>query len=586
MVLNRYVTTYVTKAEKSAAASTWDSINKNLTIHGQLKSFGLQSFKNRQIGAIESTHKLLQYEHCNMSIKVQWYDVRCKSDRKRRLKEKKEIDRLPDDSEELFLNNMIDTYYPCRPFFGQIDNICLYDFLKNYEYKKKQCLNTDFHKNCHEIIKTEIPMMSLSIGYIHHRGTPQLINMPKFNHCRTEYREAYFNQILLLFKPWRIEDELLGVNKCYEDAFNIWSREEEGFADHEIFISKRNRIEEAKRIANELMKVESDEENYENYENTEFNFEFNSQQFTKEIDTNDLEERIGQLNKNQREIFEKIINVIEGQEKKIVETPIISFCSGVGGTGKSFLIDCLRDFIIIKYSHKETDKKFFSSVLVAAPTGIAAFNVRGQTCHKLFKLPILNNSSVYWNLSPDERKALRSLMESVKLIIIDEISMVSNVLLTMIHDRLSSAISEKDGISPFGGKNFLVFGDLLQLKPVLADFCFEILKNKDKKKIFGSIELKHNLWDHFDYVELTENQRQKSDPHYADLLNRARIGIPTQEDINFLNSKIINPKEITSIAELIIQLEEKNAMYLCANNEIVDDINLKCIEQLNIKTFD
>jgi hypothetical protein len=85
---------------------------------------------------------------------------------------------------------------------------------------------------------------------------------------------------------------------------------------------------------------------------------------------------------------------------------------------------------------------------------------------------------------------------------------------------------------------------------------------------------------------LTENQRQKSDPNYAELLNRARIGIPTQEDINFLNSKIINPKEINSIAELIIQLEEKNAMYLCANNEIVDDINLKCIEWLNIKTFD
>jgi hypothetical protein len=447
--------------------------------------------------------------------------------------------------------------------------------------------------------------------------------MPKFNPCRSEYREAYFNQILLLFKPWRTEEELLGVNKCYEDAFNIWSKEEKGFVDHEIFISKRNRIEEAKRIANELMKVESDEDNYENYENTEFNYEFNSPQFTKEIDTNDLEKRIAQLNKSQREIFEKIINKIEGQEKakriatelmkverdednyeKIINviegqenkitpdillnkiTPITTFCSGVGGTGKSFLIDCLRDFIMLKYNPKESDKKFFSSVLVAAPTGIAAFNVRGQTCHKLFKLPILNNSSVYWNLSPDERKALRSLMESVKLIIIDEISMVSNVLLTMIHDRLSSAYPEKDGIYPFGGINFLVFGDLLQLKPVLADFCFEILKRNDKTKIFGSIELKHNLWEHFDYVELTENQRQKSDPKFAELLNRARIGIPTQEDINFLNSKIINPQEITSIAELIIQLEEKNAMYLCANNEIVDDINLKCIEWLKIKTFD
>ena len=50
------------------------------------------------------------------------------------------------------------------------------------------------------------------------------------------------------------------------------------------------------------------------------------------------------------------------------------FVTGRAGAGKSVL---LREF-------RETTQK---RVVVAAPTGIAALNVKGQTIHSLFKLP-------------------------------------------------------------------------------------------------------------------------------------------------------------------------------------------------------
>lgn len=52
--------------------------------------------------------------------------------------------------------------------------------------------------------------------------------------------------------------------------------------------------------------------------------------------------------------------------------------SATAGTGKSYLIHCLRHF----------------RVRIAAPTGVAAFNIEGNTLHSLFSLPIKGDYKV------------------------------------------------------------------------------------------------------------------------------------------------------------------------------------------------
>ena len=58
------------------------------------------------------------------------------------------------------------------------------------------------------------------------------------------------------------------------------------------------------------------------------------------------------------------------------------FISGVGGTGKSFLIEAIK--LLVRKIWPSNDL----TVAVAAPTGLAAFNVGGLTIHRLFQLPI------------------------------------------------------------------------------------------------------------------------------------------------------------------------------------------------------
>ena len=55
--------------------------------------------------------------------------------------------------------------------------------------------------------------------------------------------------------------------------------------------------------------------------------------------------------------------------------PLRMIVSGTAGTGKSYLIHCLRLLLS-------------SRVRVAAPTGVAAFNIEGHTLHSLLSLPV------------------------------------------------------------------------------------------------------------------------------------------------------------------------------------------------------
>ncbi len=73
--------------------------------------------------------------------------------------------------------------------------------------------------------------------------------------------------------------------------------------------------------------------------------------------------------------------------------PLHMFVSGVGGTGKSFLIEAVRAHA--KYVWPDLN----NVTAVSAPTGLAACNVRGVTTYQLFQLPIEHDSKTasYWH---------------------------------------------------------------------------------------------------------------------------------------------------------------------------------------------
>src|SRR5208283_3185050 len=142
--------------------------------------------------------------------------------------------------------------------------------------------------------------------------------------------------------------------------------------------------------------------------------------------------------------FKQALEIMENSGKSV-------FITGRAGTGKSTLLT---------YFCKTTGKK----VVVLAPTGVAALNVKGQTIHSFFKFRP--------NMTPERVRKLRHGEEGKRIykeldaIVIDEISMVRADLLDCVDKflRLNGPLENK----PFGGVQIIFIGDLYQLPPVVT----------------------------------------------------------------------------------------------------------------------
>ncbi|KYQ46791.1 ATP-dependent DNA helicase PIF1, partial [Trachymyrmex zeteki] len=231
----------------------------------------------------------------------------------------------------------------------------------------------------------------------------------------------------------------------------------------------------------------------------------------------------------QRRVFDRVIDTITSGE-----LVLRLYVSGKGGTDKSYLIKTIKCWL------KQILKK---DTAVAAPTGIAAFNIDGLTVHRLLQLPVEHgHSPKYKQLANHVLKVLRADLKDVSLIIIDEVSMISNLIFMYIHLRLSEiydTIDCDDGW--FGQKHILLFGDLLQLPPLHEDSAFIQLTAENIRKYLGSLSAT-NLWTLFDYDELTINMRQQEDGSYRELLSRIRVGLLTS-DYDILEKKKISFKD-------------------------------------------
>ena len=96
-----------------------------------------------------------------------------------------------------------------------------------------------------------------------------------------------------------------------------------------------------------------------------------------------------------------------------------------------------------------------------APTGIAAINISGTTIHSALAIPKESGERLP-QMSDQKRTQLRMALSELNLIIIDEISMVSNTTLLHIHLRWKEIFATANNLL-FAGLSILVVGDLYQL---------------------------------------------------------------------------------------------------------------------------
>ena len=105
-----------------------------------------------------------------------------------------------------------------------------------------------------------------------------------------------------------------------------------------------------------------------------------------------------------------------------------------------------------KILQKEGDDIECPCVIKTAFTGTAASNIEGQTLHASFGFSFDNK---HYSLSDKSRDQKRAALKNLKMVIIDEVSMVKADMLYQLDLRLQE-ITEKVGI-PFGGVSIFAF---------------------------------------------------------------------------------------------------------------------------------
>ena len=123
-----------------------------------------------------------------------------------------------------------------------------------------------------------------------------------------------------------------------------------------------------------------------------------------------LAERVSMMNEDQARVYRLVKEHLLHQERHETSAcqctdlkPLHMFLTGVGGTGKSFLIEAIRS-MVAEIWHGKTDGL---TCAVTAPTSLAAFNVSGVTIHRLLQLPIEHEGKMagYWTLPKIPRKS-------------------------------------------------------------------------------------------------------------------------------------------------------------------------------------
>ena len=129
------------------------------------------------------------------------------------------------------------------------------------------------------------------------------------------------------------------------------------------------------------------------------------------------------LNEEQKQFFYHVIHLI-----KTTSDPFHCFLSGGAGVGKSHVTKAQYQAALKYYNTRAGDDFHQVNVIMLAPTGKAAFNIKGNTIHSTLAVPVCQSLRNYKPLDSSRLNTLRSQLGGLKLIFLDEISMVGSTM--------------------------------------------------------------------------------------------------------------------------------------------------------------
>ena len=138
----------------------------------------------------------------------------------------------------------------------------------------------------------------------------------------------------------------------------------------------------------------------------------------------------------------------------ILKTGASVFLTGEPGAGKTYVTNAYISYV--------RDHKIH--VAITASTGIAATHIGGYTIHSWSGIGIRRELTPYDLDKIAGTEYLYKRIEKTKVLIIDEVSMLSASMLDMV-DMVCREV--KKNPAPFGGMQVVLVGDFFQLPPIV-----------------------------------------------------------------------------------------------------------------------
>ena len=379
----------------------------------QLRKVGSAFLTHREVSAQEAAYRILSIPMKQLSRSVVYVDTNPKHERIAVLKDKTTLDKLDNDDTNVFQKSLIDRYQH-RP--NELCSMSLAEFAATYvtNYQCKDDNECDVLPTCDSDSDTASTQIQLTDGFgkMNKRKREAVIRFRRYN--KDAEPSNWYRAKLMLYYPWYDEhSDLLGGFETYEQHYThvtsvVLANESKyshtSIEDIEVdengppehlwsLIAPSTEASRSQSLAegSEPLTEVSNEDLQDNANilssgtTANLHVRFDGATNQQVIPADQYREMLRELNDKQRSIVMFHRNwckksVIALKQGKPVE-PYRVFLSGPGGVGKSHVIKLIHSDTVKFLKLSGTVQPDDVIVLLAAPTGVAAFNIGGMTLH-------------------------------------------------------------------------------------------------------------------------------------------------------------------------------------------------------------
>ena len=232
-----YVCSYFTKDETECSQAIVNAAKEakqcNLSVRDGLRKIGAAFLSTREVSAQECVYRCMPELWLRKIFpKTVFVSTGFAKDRIRVAKTQQEPDELDDDSIDIFKSNIIVRYSDRPKNIPIINNMCLALFSTNY-YKDYKIYIDDVSDSQPEVLSDDIIECQNTENYSTELPDRiKLMSSKEVMKCRkvkgvmryhtpdkSKEPEKYFHHLLMLYFPWRNENELLGTDQTYVSKF-------------------------------------------------------------------------------------------------------------------------------------------------------------------------------------------------------------------------------------------------------------------------------------------------------------------------------------------------------------------------------